>query len=75
MKMPEDKMSVFANCFKIQTEYVGLSEDEFRHSKDLFTLPEANNLGVYKNGKLTLAETYEGKGEISEYDTVREYFG
>lgn len=68
-------MSVYANTFKIQTEYENLSDDEFRHSKDVFTLPESNNLAIYKDGAITLAETYEGKGEISEYDTVREYFG
>lgn len=75
LKLPEDKMAVYGNSFKIQTEYKNFSDKDFYHSKDLFELPKKHNIAVYKGKYMSLVETYAGKNVVSTYCNIREYFG
>lgn len=75
IKLPDDKVSVFGNEFMIQTEYDVDNEDKFMHSVDLFELPKKAGFDVYKDGKMSLCETYGGKDRLADIANLRTYFG
>lgn len=75
IKIPDDKVAAYGNEFMIQTEYVELDDDSFAYSEDLFSLLEDNNLAVYKDGEISLCESYAGRGRLHDYANIRTYFG
>ena len=68
-------MAFYGNMFMIQTEYEEGNTDTFRHSKELFSMPEKAGLAVRKDGKMSLCETYGGKDRIADYSNLRTYMG
>ncbi len=59
----------------MQTEYEEGNTSTFRHSKDLFTMPINAGLAVETDGKMNLAETYNGKHRLADYSNLRTYMG
>lgn len=75
VKMPKDKVAAFGNEFMLQTEYNRHDKDGFMCSKGCFSMPKKAGLAVYKKGKMSLCETYGGKGRLADYANLRTYMG
>ena len=59
----------------IQTEYEMDNPNAFRHSKDLFKMPQEAGLAIMRNGKMSLCDTYAGENRLEDYSNLRTYMG
>ncbi len=75
IKLPTDMVSAYGNEFMIQTEYEMDKPEAFRHSKDLFKMPQEAGIAVMHGDKMSLCDTYGGENRLEDYSNIRTYMG